>query len=572
MLQIVDAMTSTTAHGLPRIVSGKPLTVRLAWLSVLLLMTGLFFKGFYDFVVKLQTRQVTSSVDGNSLNFQFPDVYACYENPISGSYSATLDEASAAAINAQLNDSQVVMRRELSMLGYVGNAFMGAEMLFSLAHPQSISYRILIDALAHRNEQNIITSDVAYNTDYGMPEYAPLEAQIFYHPMYLRCLKWTLNSTWQQKIVQTGSSSGIVVTLVTDSAFQGLASSGHSIQKMVYARRTPIPVSDWSLNVADYNGPDRQAGVKVFLTPPGEYPSDFVSSFSLGPGKSHTVEIDMTQQVYKAGQFDCLSDPPDVQFVNPYDETPYKHSYSYSYCFYYEFHRQMQQLVNLSSDAGPLPWPLRGKKFALNLTGDPNFLVFFSDPSLEPLTSQIDVKSKETCKAKRLCSTLQYSATISSSDWPTQSSMMPFVSSSIKPVWMKAKSKNLSVPALDLVVNGNESIVSSYIRSNMLKVHFKPHRVLCDRMNFSIDYGLQDFISDVGGIMGIYLGMSLLTLCELFELIFDIALFGRKKARASSSKQASVSTIQQFKVSEESHLPPKESTKSLSISSISSVP
>lgn len=56
----------------------------------------------------------------------------------------------------------------------------------------------------------------------------------------------------------------------------------------------------------------------------------------------------------------------------------------------------------------------------------------------------------------------------------------------------------------------------------MVKVEIKPLAASSSRISESLAYPLFNFFSDFGGILGLYLGASLLTLCELGECVTDI--------------------------------------------------
>ncbi len=57
------------------------------------------------------------------------------------------------------------------------------------------------------------------------------------------------------------------------------------------------------------------------------------------------------------------------------------------------------------------------------------------------------------------------------------------------------------------------------------------------------DYTSGDLLSDIGGNLGLFVGMSLLSLGEILQLLWDVAFTLRKPARAAASPNTAVSTI-----------------------------
>jgi hypothetical protein len=57
-----------------------------------------------------------------------------------------------------------------------------------------------------------------------------------------------------------------------------------------------------------------------------------------------------------------------------------------------------------------------------------------------------------------------------------------------------------------------------------------------DLFKFSLDYGIENFMADVGGILGIYLGASILTLGEFIEFLFALFVANFKFGRGKTEK------------------------------------
>ena len=130
-----------------------------------------------------------------------------------------------------------------------------------------------------------------------------------------------------------------------------------------------------------------------------------------------------------------------------------------------------------------------------------------------------DFKESE-CNCSVPCNQVTYEAEVARKPWP--------------PKWLAKQKLNMFAQALNKTA---DNITSEEIRENFLKVtiYFDDFATLIREEKEM--YGGISLMSDIGGLMGLSLGMSLISLVEMFFLLWEIVknVFCRKKeVRASS--------------------------------------
>ncbi|PAA48052.1 hypothetical protein BOX15_Mlig033047g1 [Macrostomum lignano] len=418
----------------------------------------------------------------------------------------------------------------------------------SYVYPLSIPYTLLVSALAHRAEQAVLLSSALKANKNGFAEEFPVPFTQFYHQTQLRCFRWSADNNSELQSIQSRNSLEIAMFLDNLDETSAPNLTGKSVESPVYAEYrkrntgTPVyirmPVTDWPLALRDSLRPDRRSGVRLFLMPPGEYPSNFGTSILLEPGKYYQIELSMRQEERNADQFDCVSTNDLIQFLNPYDFEPYSHSYSYSYCYFDKFNENSLAIYNFTTPGIPTTWRLRHSQTTLNMSGPSNILDHLPAEvsKIESTPKNFDEATASACKSRAPCSSLIYDAQISSASWPTSTSLRAFIGTTVADARDTAVLKGISVPGLEFLVNASSESSSmspaaiAFANANLLKLEIRPQRMDCDKLKFSIDYGFENFVADIGGIMGIYLGMSLLTICELLDLIAELAYTRHRSA------------------------------------------
>ncbi|XP_077987487.1 degenerin-like protein asic-1 [Glandiceps talaboti] len=115
------------------------------------------------------------------------------------------------------------------------------------------------------------------------------------------------------------------------------------------------------------------------------------------------------------------------------------------------------------------------------------------------------------CDCRQPCNEMQYSLTMSQSQWPSD-------------VYLKHLLKTVhNKNSKTRTINNAESARSNFLR---LEVYF-------ERLSYEViteyeAYTWEDLLSDVGGTLGLYVGLSVITVCEFLKLFIDICKYWRR--------------------------------------------
>jgi hypothetical protein len=134
------------------------------------------------------------------------------------------------------------------------------------------------------------------------------------------------------------------------------------------------------------------------------------------------------------------------------------------------------------------------------------------------------------CRNKFLCKTRKFSIDVSSSAaWPDPAEFIELAK------LLKAKDSPAHQHGCHVLNDSNKlDEAKEFVEKNFVKIRFLQKFEKTDLIKFSWDYEIGNFMADVGGIMGIYLGASVLSLGEFVELVWTILVtnfqFGRAKS------------------------------------------
>ena len=91
----------------------------------------------------------------------------------------------------------------------------------------------------------------------------------------------------------------------------------------------------------------------------------------------------------------------------------------------------------------------------------------------------------------------------------------------MQPVYKQRLQNNHTVPAWKNVVDAQGQYRIGMVRDNVMKVEIRPYEQYSTQIEESEAYPAITFFSNIGGILGLYLGMSLLS---VFEALQSLAL------------------------------------------------
>ena len=146
----------------------------------------------------------------------------------------------------------------------------------------------------------------------------------------------------------------------------------------------------------------------------------------------------------------------------------------------------------------------------------------------------ISRKHFHTLRNQRRCHQDRYTRQVNTVPWPNLKDMRDFLKDYVVPVLKDSvvggQKRNhflkQKVTILDSIArnnsNGTYSSTNSVIRRNFLKVHIYPNSNMATLYKEITSYSLHEAFAEIGGIFGLWIGMSFITIFETFELVIII--------------------------------------------------
>lgn len=241
-----------------------------------------------------------------------------------------------------------------------------------------------------------------------------------------------------------------------------------------------------------------QTGVKMDITDPDVQPLPDVNGVFLSPGYTTLVELQRKETIRLQAPYttDCMDQYP--QHLVPFlAEATHKYSHilCHKACKDYYTNKTCACTRNMDTPdaAGVTCYPLFHE---------------YQWQCLKPFVNETN-EYELSCGCRVSCNQITFSKVVSQAPWPTQAH---------KAV-LSTVSKNENLKSLF------SSHSLDYLRKNLVNVRVFYETFNVDVIEETPDYGLTSFLSDIGGITGLYLGMSLISLYELFEFISSVIRF-----------------------------------------------
>ncbi|XP_066273655.1 amiloride-sensitive sodium channel subunit alpha-like [Branchiostoma lanceolatum] len=241
------------------------------------------------------------------------------------------------------------------------------------------------------------------------------------------------------------------------------------------------------------------AGVRVVIHQPGEWPFPAEEGFDVGPGYSTSVGLQVTTIQRLGGKYGNCTDGRDKD--NLY---PGKLKYSTKTCWYTCFQRLLAKECGCGSRFIPLPEDIPACPVPVNFCED-----FWTK---EMRGGHIWCDCPPSCVDNTL------SVTFGFSEWPADS-----YEASLRQKLSKIDKKVA------------EKLQTSYdARRNLLKLTVYFEQLNQQTISESPAYGVENLLGDLGGQLGLWVGVSVMTVLEVVELIVDIIQILLSKAKRST--------------------------------------
>ncbi|XP_013421470.1 degenerin deg-1-like [Lingula anatina] len=277
------------------------------------------------------------------------------------------------------------------------------------------------------------------------------------------------------------------------------------------------------------------AGVRVTIHEQNSMPFAEEHSIVVAPGKHTSIGISKKRFVRIDSPYgDCKNYTEEENYeLNAYSE--YYNlivNYSREACFKTCLQRQIIRDCGCAHPSYPAnatalqaSWNIAYNKNLTNSRDDPVLCnIANSTTHIECVDNIVDMykKGQITCDCPPKCVEDTFEASVSSMRWPSDVYQMEMLQT------------------LSAYVNTDLDLLK--MRRNVLKVEIFYRDMNLETVTTNVAYSLTDLGSDLGGNLGLWLGVSVLTACELFNLILDViqlALRNHKK----NSKNNHVSPV-----------------------------
>ena len=275
----------------------------------------------------------------------------------------------------------------------------------------------------------------------------------------------------------------------------------------------------------------------VFASERGAYPSpvDNAASVVAGPGSETTITLSQTFfTAYSTRAKPCMKSEEPIEFVNFLDTNQ---SVSYPYSKWTCLAKARGDIItsrcNCSYHGVPLLTSLKGKFSACydlreiwegRVTSQQ---LLERDRCVSETLEELEDQKNSTCRTRRaLCSRVKYKAESFSTPWPVSAlidvagewyvlpRMMYLLRKGILPLSLLETGK-----AYDKLVN-DISLRTLLVRENFLSVLINTAGPTAQKSQEILAYPMPNLFSDIGGILGLYLGASVLSICEVLEAFY----------------------------------------------------
>lgn len=502
-MQVAEHLSSVTIHGLSRAARVKTVKVRIFW-TILFTAASIGFICHLSLLIKrFSSTPINTLMIIGGVSFEFPNMFICNPFPVSPTLfeqSKSLD-SELEKINKSLNKIQ----RALSIYGTDHN--LPKWMASSLENKALFASGVLHGS--HTKQQTIIKA--TYNDhDLNLTAF-----QAIPNEEYMSCLKFT-----RSDLLKT-SKDILTLYLYAD----------------INAKMTAPKGSFSSLSYTGRSFDDKSNSLWVYFTDKDIYPAPSSLRLAVSCGMHTHIVVSMTKYTFIDKPGDNCQAKPKLINVEDYLEPTGSIQYRMNVALCKEY--EWSNVYRESCGCVPLHFPISSefKHRPYRCLNTRRFSVDELASNLDCMTrlhknSALVSRIEHKCHGMDPCLQHSYSLQSSSATWPAYFQMNSFFNNIFLKNYHDRLSSGFTVPAWNNVLKANESLQQLMIRENIVKLDISPRQMYAKHIIEEEAYPAINFFSDIGGILGLYLGMSLLSLIELFEsvvLMLEHLWLSRKK-------------------------------------------
>lgn len=479
-------------------------------------------------------KPVNTVIVHEAIDFTFPDVTICNLNPISISKLIIKDDA----VDKLFQDLWGLYRTAYE--GALGRKVTGKELATLVVKFMStVQTSISVAPFSHQLRRLLVHCRYQ-GKPCGEEEFLP-----FIHKDYWQCFTFHPK---QRRFESNQPDFGLNMILFTDN----LGESSQNSSLLFYSSDQDLRKDfTWDENAfIRINSLMRASrldadGFRLSIHEPDSFPMPEVNGFSLAHGTLVNLKLQMTQEEYVNRESSpCHKTPKKVQYQCGFTSSDRRaqpeyrpYNTSVEECIGNFRQRHYEEKCSCSTQDEPrrstnLPWCY---SLLYNGTGtsmlEPEVVnatvrrILCHDHAISAYETEGDHMA--SCLKEKQCQVQQHFVELTSVSWPASQDMVSFLNDLVIPKFRKdIVDVKHNVSLLQLLVNGDESnwsVERSKIRENFVKVVIHPVSIRANIHMEQVSYSFTEALSEIGGIAGLWVGLSILTIFEVIEFLGRIA-------------------------------------------------
>lgn len=510
-------ITSVDVHGLRHAFGAKQPFFRYVWtFLVFCATTGLLYH-LSLLVSQFMEEPISTKMTSDAVDFKFPSFYIC--SPYLFSNQQHLESLQHANSKENIRIINVIHIRSLKVLQKLRY-----KRIISSRHYRTLLNEIIISSMNLQNLAFLGLQDKFQTIIKASINGKVLDMTAFQmvsNDRFFSCLKF-MNSSFLRT-----PSDQLILYLYIDVSQKNETFSN-------------------ALLAVTYSGAlvfDKPNGLLLLFKEEGYYPDQSSSYFTVSSGKHSKISISMElREMTSTAGNPCLLYPKSVNVKSHVDiNINMTYKLDYTLCTSYHW-----ALVFYSyCKCVPLQYPMPAN-IARKTSRCSNVTYYSVNSVVNALSCVFTTKRNEkikksihdNCVGIDACSRKVYDMRWSAATWPTTQLIDWFVTSELAEIYKRNIVENGPVRAWRNILNASDDVRARLVRENIMKVDISPKTTRSSRIIERKAYPAMNFFSDVGGILGLYLGMSLISFFELFEVLISAA-----KMQLLSLKRNSIAAV-----------------------------
>lgn len=472
--------TNTTAHAIPRALQAERAPIRILWAIIFVIASIVFLIHLGLLMSNFLKYPISTTVSYKTAEFEFPDVTICNLLPFS-------------LRKLELKDPGLKEAQKLD-----GN----------VSHLQEALEELLEGT---QNDKESMFLKCTYNQEPCGPE----NFTAIVNPNFGYCFTFSP----QQKIMANSPDYGLNVMIYAENKH------GHSLP-------------EFRFNTADNW---EASGIRLVIHERRTHPHPDIKGVNVQTGVDARFAVDMVKlqlyYIFREGEWRCDDDDRDVLYcVEQQDELTGPFREVTEDCYTKAVQSYMMSECQCLSPEHEFPSEFCTER-PINESdicdGDTNTCYHRVKNELKD-----NFESLIVSKCRPTCEQTVYTKQMSTSDWPSHISQKRIVTE-IREYYQKMQEKNITTTLDELLsLSDAEIVANALVKDNFLRITVYPEALTANEIQEDLAYPLANFISEVGGILGLWLGGSMLTFLEPLEFFANLILIFHMIRRGRLHKDA----------------------------------